>query len=216
MIRFMKSQIADTTLNVRRFRERLRERGLVKKDVWILPEYAAQLTSIEKSMREPSWAAPSSDQTPAEAQESTWTLDTLERALSLTPIAQSGFLRVERIEGAEDSLRLIRPAAGEPDVAILLAVSGEQILVEAYLWPSTSISDTVAFNECILHTHKYLPLSTFSLTDVAGVPGYTLFGSLSSHCPLSSILFEIQMLSENVSVARILYAQFLQQEGQAS
>src|SRR5260221_87270 len=34
-------------------RQRLREQGLVKKEVWILPEYGAALQQLEKQMRVP-------------------------------------------------------------------------------------------------------------------------------------------------------------------
>ena len=49
----MKSLLqGSSTAHVRAFRERMREQGLVKKDVWIRPEHAAELTAIEKAMRE--------------------------------------------------------------------------------------------------------------------------------------------------------------------
>ena len=44
--------IKASTLHVRNYRERMREQGLVKKDVWIRPEYAEELAAIEKSMRD--------------------------------------------------------------------------------------------------------------------------------------------------------------------
>ena len=47
-----RTAIKASTLHVRNYRERMREQGLVKKDVWIRPEYAEELASIEKSMRE--------------------------------------------------------------------------------------------------------------------------------------------------------------------
>ena len=37
----------------RRHRERLREQGLLKKELWVLPEYADDLAAIERQMRLP-------------------------------------------------------------------------------------------------------------------------------------------------------------------
>ena len=219
IVRFMKSaQIppSDTALNVRRFRERLRERGLVKKDVWILPEYATELASLEKGMREPGWAGGVGSTEEGGNHAQAWTLESIERAITLSPTVQSGAMEVEHIEGAEPSLRLRVHSPDGQDVDILLAVSGEQILVESYLWPETHITDAQAFNDCVLRTHKYLPLSTFSITDVAGVPSYTLFGSLNSHSPLTSVMFEIQVLAENVRATNTLYAEFFINHGDAS
>ncbi|MGP1665823.1 MAG: hypothetical protein ACTS5I_07930, partial [Rhodanobacter sp.] len=42
-----------STLYVRHFRERMRQQGLVKKDVWIRPEHAQELAVIEKALRDP-------------------------------------------------------------------------------------------------------------------------------------------------------------------
>lgn len=210
---YMKSNTTSTSeaaMNVRRFRERLRERGLVKKDVWILPEYADDLSALEKSMREPGWV-PSSRSAAAPSQ--AWTLGSIEEALRAHPLASSGLLAVEHIEGAEPSLRLTVKCHREESVDVLLAVSGEQILVESYLWANTEITDPVAFNDYVLHTHKYLPLSTFSLTDVGGVPSYTLFGSLDSRSTLQCLMFEIQSLAENARASRTLYAEFLRPGG---
>lgn len=208
IVHYMKSTTdlpTDSALSVRRFRDRLRERGLIKKDVWILPEYAGELAALEKDMREPGRAA--SPETSPSTQ--IWTLDTIERALRESPMSISGLLSVQHIEGAEPSLRLTVRCQREEKIDVLLAVSGDQILVESYLWPITDVADPVAFNDYVLHTHKYLPLSTVSLTDIAGIPSYTLFGSLDSRSAFAILMFEIQSLAENVRASKILYAEFL-------
>lgn len=197
----------DAALSVRRFRDRLRERGLIKKDVWILPEYANELAALEKGMREPGRS--NASDTSASPSVHNWTLDKIEQVLRESPMATSGLLLVQHIEGAEPSLRLTIRCSRNEEIDVLLAVSGDQILVESYLWPITEIADPVAFNDCVLHTHKYLPFSACSLTDVSGVPSYTLFGSLDSRSSLSILMFEIQSLAENVNTAKTLYADFL-------
>ena len=42
----------------RRHRDRLREQGLVKKELWVLPEYADELSAIERRMRRPQGLVP--------------------------------------------------------------------------------------------------------------------------------------------------------------
>lgn len=37
----------------RLYRQRLREQGLVKKEVWILPEHAPLLVAFERKLRQP-------------------------------------------------------------------------------------------------------------------------------------------------------------------
>lgn len=189
--------------HVRAFRERLRRQGLVKKDVWIRPEYAEELRRIESSLRQPG-------QDPAHAVGDSpmpWTVDTIEQALLQTSTVRDGLLTVDRIEGGEPSLHLVMHEYG--DLSVYLAVGGEQIIVEAYLWPVAQVADPDAFNAHVLRTHKLLPLSTISLQDIAGVPGYTMSGALDTHSGLSSLMFEIATLADNVIGATEAYAGYL-------
>lgn len=190
----MKSNPSTSAINLRRFRERQKERGLIKRDVWIRPEYADSLSLLEKGMREPGWAGAG----PAHlsAHQEAWTLGALEQALMASPLVTEGHVSLEHLEGVEPSLRLTLHDRG--DLSLLLALSGEQILVEAYLWPVSVVKDPDAFNVFLLKAHKYLPLSSFSLGDVGGVASYTLFGSLSALSPLSTLLLEIESLADNV------------------
>lgn len=182
-------------MNVRKFRERQRERGLVKRELWVRPEYAETLSVLERGMREPGYR-PEAAGVPVSGSTEAWTLASLEQALLASPLVVDGQVGVEHLEGVEPSLRLTLREHG--DLALLLAISGEQILVDAYLWPVSAVRDPAAFNVFALQIHKYLPLSSFSLTDVAGVPSYTLFGALDAFSPLSSVLMEIQSLTDNV------------------
>ena len=168
---FMKdaSKPSDAASAVRRFRERQRALGLVKKDVWIRPEHAATLTGIEQQLRLPhGGAAIGLDTSP-------WTVPSIQAALQESPLAAAGLLEVSRIEGVEPTLRLSVLLPSSPAVDVLLAIGGDQILVESFLWPVSALLDPPAFNECVLRTHKFLPLSNFSITDVPGQPVSTIF-----------------------------------------
>lgn len=207
-IRYMKSEPIPTAtaINVRRFRERMREQGLLKKEIWIRPEYAAQLALMEKGMREPNWGSPAAHETGRAA----WTLASLESALRNSQVVELGHMQLDHLEGVEPSLRLTMLDKG--NLEILLAVHGEQVLVESVLWPASSVVDVAAFNDLVLQTHKYLPLSTVSIEEMGGEKVYTLFGALDTQASLSRVLFEIQTLAENVLIAAEMYASHLTSE----
>ena len=194
-----------STQHVRAFRERMREQGLVKKDVWIRPEHAAELAAIERAMREardPAESNPSDD-----GKGPGWTLPTIRHALAQTSAVRDGGIALETIEGAEPSLHLVMRDYGE--LSIFVAVGGEQIIVEAFLWPLAQVRDPAAFNAHVLATHKLLPLSTIAIQPVGGVPSYAMFGSLDTHSSLANLMFEIETLAENVIHASDAYAPYL-------
>ena len=191
-----------STEHQRSYRERLRGQGLVKKDVWIRPEYAAELAAIEKSMRgqERDPAAPMQA-------EAGWTIPTIRQALAETGAVRDGLLSVETIEGAEPSLHLVLHEHG--DLSLFMAAVGEQIIVEAYLWPVAMVADPALFNLHVLRTQKLLPLSTIAVQAVAGVPSYIMFGALDAHSRLASLMFEIETLAENALGATEAFAHYL-------
>ena len=81
-------------------RQRLREQGLVKKEVWILPEHGAALHRLEKLMRLPK--APAGSLTLHDKEEdmetgshSYWNVRSLAADLKTSALAQDGKLQVE-------------------------------------------------------------------------------------------------------------------------
>ena len=191
-------------LSVRRLRDRRRRQGLVKKEVWILPEHGPALAALEKGWREPSAASSTSQRPPA------WTVPALDAALRASPAAQAGDLEVEKLAGASPSLRVrLRDRGG---VEVLVVVVGERLVMEAYLWPVSAVRDSAAFHERVLRTQQALPLSTVSLTEVAGKPAYTLVGALDAQSDLGSVWLELGTLADNVLAAVGLYADCLLSE----
>lgn len=176
-------------------RERLREKGLVKKELWVLPEYADELAAIEKTMRLPSAGAPLT-RTTAMTTLHPWTASGLHAALQ----AEAGFApdeaHVELLNGAEPSLHLVMHGYG--DLPLFLAIEGEQIVVEALLWPVADVPDPAAFNEQVLRTHKLFPLSTIGIDTIDGDAVYIMFGALSACSNLADIVFEVETLADNV------------------
>jgi len=192
----------------REYRKRLREQGLIKKEVWIRPENSKRLVAYEKRLRtiEPSIGKIGEEMMSLKTPE--WTTSILLNALQDVELFTSGRASIELIDGADASLHIVMHEYG--DLPIFMTVSGEQILVEAVLWPASAVTDPVGFNETLLRTHKYFPLSAICLDSVSGDEDYyQMFGSLSSGSVLASVVFEIEMLASNVIQATEAYSEYL-------
>ncbi len=196
----------------REFRRRLREQGLIKKEVWILPENTKRLATVEKLLRQ---AGDFSSQIKLLSEGEVtmdnvtlWTTTTLHKALLKEELVTTGRATLELIEGAEPALLIVMKEFG--DLPIFLNVAGEQIIVESVLWLMSDVTDVAGFNEAVLRTHKYFPLSTISLDKTEDNEDYySMFGALSSSSILPNIVFEIEVLASNVIQATEAYGEFL-------
>ena len=188
-----------------RYRARLREKGYVKREIWIPPDYTKILKDCETALR--AGVMPIVPKTVTEremSQDGNWTTETLHQALAQSGTAGEGAIEVELVEGADPGILITMAEFG--DLPLLMSVSGGQILVDTLLWPVEEVANAAAFNEMILKTHKLLPLSTFGIR--AGPDGkdyYEMFGSLSAGSILESILFEIETLADNAMQAAEAY-----------
>jgi hypothetical protein len=191
----------------RRHRDRLREQGLVKKELWVLPEYADELAAVERRMRQPregaSVAAMRTEEGGAMPDKTLWTATALCEALAASERVRLGAISVELIEGAEPGLYMTMHDYG--DLPLYMAVVGRQIVVEAMLWPVSQVRDPVGFNEELLRTHKLFPLSTLGIETIDGEAVYIMFGALSSASSLADVLFEAETLADNVIRATEAY-----------
>jgi uncharacterized protein YjfI (DUF2170 family) len=132
-------------------------------------------------------------------------------ALSVTELFKEGRAAIELIQGADASLHVTMREYG--DLPLFIAVFGEQIIVEALLWPAADVRDTAAFNEEVLRSHKLFPLSSIGLETLPdGQACYTMFGALSASSVLSNVVQEIEMLADNVIKATEAYEDFLAAE----
>lgn len=189
----------------RQFRKRLREQGLVKKEVWILPEHAGRLREVEKLLRTPG-IAKSLDG--GVLMDTNWTTPSLYEALCSDPLITSGNATIELIDGVESALHLVMREFG--DLPVFITVAGEQIIVESMLWSIDELKDAAAFNETVLRTHKYFPLSTISLDRLEdGGDFYHMFGSLAAQSSLQNVVYEIEVLASNVIQATEAYSEYL-------
>lgn len=197
----------------REYRKRLREQGLVKKEVWVLPVHSKLLASVEKVLRRHDLTELEMSQLRSGEMEmskdiNVWTTNSLLEAMKEAEVFKTGTAKVELVDGVEPSLLITMSEFG--DLPVFLTVSGDQIIAESVLWAKSDVSDVEAFNEAVLKTHKFFPLSTISL-DHLGDDGeyYQMFGALSSSSLLANVIFEIEMLASNVIQATEVYSDFL-------
>jgi len=192
----------------REYRKRLREQGLVKKEVWILPENAKRLSILEKQLRVQEGLNRSNGEIAMTDKINAWTTVSLFEALKESELFSGGQATIELIDGVEPALHVVMGEYG--DLPLFLTVAGEQIIVETVPWSVAEVKDVAGFNEAVLRTHKYFPLSTISL-DSVGADGdyYLMFGALSSTSILHNVVFEIEVLASNVIQATEAYSEFL-------
>lgn len=205
-------QPKSSTHYVREFRERMRGAGLVKKDVWIQPDFSEELAAVEKRLRRPPGQEAEHEGSAEREGAASWTLPSLQRALASTPLVQSGNIGVHRLEGNDPSLHLVMREFG--DLPLFVAVGGMQIIVQAVMWPVDHVINPAAFNAHVLRTHQLMPLTTVGIEPVCGVPCYIMFGSLDTRSSLANVLFEIETLAENVIASVDVYRSFLSDDAQ--
>ena len=197
----------------REYRNRLREQGLVKKEVWILPENARRLALLELELRVSAKQLVTSGLLPAKGESrmtdvvNRWTTTSLYDALAKADMFASKRADLELIDGVSPALHIVMYEYG--DLPLFLTVSGEQIVVEAMLWSVAEVNNPALFNETVLRTHKYFPLSNISLDKMDGDDCYHMFGALSSASSLQDVMLEIEMLASNVIQATEAYSEFL-------
>jgi uncharacterized protein YjfI (DUF2170 family) len=196
----------------REYRNRLREQGLVKKEVWILPENARRLALLEMELRV-SAKQRVSDALSTKGEDrmsdivNRWTTQSLHDALAKADLFISGRAELELIDGIAPVVHVVMNEYG--DLPLFLTVSGEQILVEGMLWSASDVKDVAIFNETVLRTHKYFPLSNISLDRIDGDDCYQMYGALSSASSAQDVIFEIEILASNVIQATQAYSEFL-------
>lgn len=191
---------------MREMRTRLKEQGFVPRDVWVLPENSKILREIEKRLRQPLTADAGNLET-LMSMTNTWNTKSLHEALAADPLVTDGSAEVKLVGTIEQSIQVVMAKHG--DLPLYLAISGEQIVVEATLFPLSSINDVVVFNEMALRSRSMFPLSALSIEkDGNGIDQYVMYGALSSGSKLESIVTEIETLADNIINAAKAFESF--------
>ena len=198
----------------REYRKRLRKQGLVKKEVWVLPENGKLLTGFEKTLRRPqernieTGGVNMSEQFAKSVTSNRWTTESLFEALKERPAFNNQSCSIEIIDGLDSTIVISMHRYG--DLPVFITAGGEQILAEAVLFALDDIQDTAKFNEYVLRTHKYLPLSTISIeSDPTHGDYYYMFGALSSSSSINEVVLEVETLAENTILATEAFNEFL-------
>lgn len=168
----------------------------MQRDVWVLPENSKILREIEKRLRQPLTADASNLETLMSIT-NTWNIKALHEALSTSALVTDGRAEVNLVGTIDQSLQVTMTKHG--DLPIYLAIQGEQILVEAALFPVSAVKDVAEFNHTVLRSRSLFPLSALAIEqDGDGNEQYVMYGALSSASRLESVVTEIDTLADNI------------------
>jgi hypothetical protein len=191
-------------------RQKLREEGLVMREVWIQPQHAPVLLKVEKLLRKPNAHPLIHALKGVSAAMTTGSVTTQ----TLLPELQSGSLAAAHrysfslIEGLEPVIQAVAHDYG--DVNVYIAVTGEIAIAQATLFPVARVRDTARLNDRILRTEKLFDLANISIdSHPDGSEFYVIYGALRATSPLSDIEFEIDTLARNAVDAAGAYREFV-------
>jgi uncharacterized protein YjfI (DUF2170 family) len=191
-------------------RQKLREEGLVMREVWIQPQNAPVLLKIEKLLRKPNAHPLIHALKGVSAAMTTGPVTTQ----TLLPELQSGSLAAAQrytfslVDGLEPVIQAVAHDYG--DVNVYIAVTGEIAIAQATLFPVARVRDTARLNDRILRTEKLFDLANISIdTHPDGSEFYVIYGALRATSALSDIEFEIDTLARNAVDAAGAYREFV-------
>lgn len=197
---------------MREMRARLTAAGLVKRELYVLPENADVLRTIEKALRQP-YRGNRVKLEQFMTENTNWTIDTLYSALSEQPAIKSDEVELTLLQGSEPSLRLTMNNFG--GLPIIIAIAGNQILVDSVLVYASQVKDPAEFNEAVLRSRDIFPLSSIGIETMPnGEAVYNMFGALSAASSLAVIEHEVFTLADNVIRAAEAYEHFLTADSQ--
>lgn len=185
------------------FRQRMRERGLVPRQVYVQAGHVDLLYRVERHLRESVLPSFLLQLEPLRPMSTPWTTTALFHELVASELSRNG-VSFELVEGTEPSVSVTMPEHG--DLAIQLAASGDQIFVSAPLCRVDQVKDRNRFNEACLRLNPVNPLSNIGLLAVDGEDFYIVFGELSSRAPLANVIEEILVLADNTLDAAEAFA----------
>lgn len=137
----------------------------------------------------------------------TWNIGSLFKALKALDMVTSGQVNANIVEGTERTIQLTMNELG--GLPIIIAVTGEQIIVDTLLVEGEDVKDPAGFNAAVLRSRDLFPLSSIGLEQLPdGRDVYSIFGALSSFSSISNIVTEIETLTENIQRATEVFADF--------
>jgi uncharacterized protein YjfI (DUF2170 family) len=192
---------------MREMRARLTAAGYVKRELYVLPENAEVLRDIEKVLRQP-YLGNRIKLEGFMTENTNWTIDTLHSAFAELDVVKSNEIKLTLIHGAEPSLSLVMNQFG--GLPIIIAIAGDQILVDSVLVYASQVKDPKSFNETVLRSRDLFPLSSIGIETMPnGETVYSMFGALSAASSLTVIVHEVLTLADNVIRAADAYEDLL-------
>lgn len=142
-----------------------------------------------------------------------WTIDTLHSAFAELDVVKNNDIKLTLIQGAEPSLSLVMNQFG--GLPIIIAIAGDQILVDSVLVYASQVKDPRSFNETVLRSRDLFPLSSIGIETMPnGETVYSMFGALSAASSLTVIVHEVLTLADNVIRAADAYEDLLTVDSQ--
>ncbi|SQG00754.1 Uncharacterized protein conserved in bacteria [Paucimonas lemoignei] len=192
---------------MREMRARLTAAGYVKRELYVLPENAEVLRNVEKVLRQP-YLGNRIKLEGFMTENTKWTIDTLHSALIELDVVKNNEIELTLVQGAEPSLSLAMHNFG--GLPIIIAIAGDQILVDSVLVYASQVKDAAAFNDTVLRSRDIFPLSSIGIETMPnGEVVYNMFGALSAASSLTVIVHEVFTLADNVIRAADAYEDFL-------
>jgi len=202
----MKKPSNDSRVRQQIRRARLREAGLVLREVWVHPGNAVLLLKLEKVLRQPNPqplinalkgvnTAMSDGNASAQA---------LLASLSQGPLVKSGNFSAELLDGVDPVIHVTA------HISVIVAATSEIIIVQAALFAVADVADEAALNAHILRTEKFFDLANISIDrHPDGSEHYVIYGALRCGSSLEDIEYEIDTLARNAVDAASAYREFL-------
>lgn len=176
------------------FRARMRQEGLVPVQVYVLPMHKPTLRAVELAARHP--VLPDSlihlTQEHLAAMTIAWTPEHLRLAL-LDHLDTAKWS--PRLDAPQAPLLVSLPEYG--DLPVMVAISGNQILVSADLFPVDAVKDRAAANDLALRLGLHSSLSAIGIQRHGDQDVYIAYGQLSALSSYDAIREEIDLLGHN-------------------
>ncbi|MEP7042599.1 MAG: YjfI family protein [Dokdonella sp.] len=200
-----------TARSQRAFRERMREKGLVPRQVFIRPQHREILATFELALREPVLPDRYRPLEAYSAMTQPWTTTALHEALAEHVEREKLPFQLTLERGSDPTIAISLPEHG--DLVIHLMASGEQLFASTPLCLGSQVEDRAAFNDACLRLNPLNPLSNIGLQHFDGEDVYVVFGELSTRSPLANIVEEIDVLARNTLQAAEALRSYMSQNG---